>query len=264
MSYKVDESKLMDYLYGELSDKEKKQMERYLQENETASAEFEALKEVQTVLGRVKDRETEVPHFTFPQPSVVVSDARLTPWWRYAMGLAASIALLFLMGYLTSLRISINDGGVQIAFGKNDSQSNQTYSKEDVENIVQRLLASNNEIIEEKLDQSEGAIIQKISQDKFLMNADTLNEYLAKLWNLDQETLMGIVENSEQHQKKYTDEMLRSLAIYLDVQRQNDLELIQARFENFENNAEYNQRQTNQILTNLIGTVAEQPINQYE
>ncbi|MEM8939253.1 MAG: hypothetical protein AAGC64_07900 [Bacteroidota bacterium] len=264
MSYKVDKSKLMDYLYGELSDKEKKQIEKYLKENETARAEFKELKQVQTVLRRVNDREIEVPYFTFPQPTVAVGSARSTFWWRYAMGLTAGIVLLLVVGYLTSFRVSMDNNSIQIAFGKKESQSDQMYSKKEVENIVERILVANEEIIEERLDESEKVILQKISQDKFLINADTLNEYLTGFGNFHQEILMEMIENSEQHQRKYTDQMLRDLALYLDVQRQNDLELIQARFENFENNTKYNQLQTNQILTNLISAVAEQPTNQYE
>ena len=89
MSYKVDESTLMAYLYDELSAEEKQKVEAYLNENESARKELEALQEARWVMGKIKEREVEVPHFTFDQPGVVVG-SESARWWKFPMGIAAS------------------------------------------------------------------------------------------------------------------------------------------------------------------------------
>ena len=72
-----------------------------------------------------------------------------------------------------------------------------------------------------------------------------------------------MLENSEQSQKDYMDRSLQDMAVFLDIQRRNDLDVIQTQFQNISDDAEFNQLQTNQILTNLISSVEQQPSNQY-
>ena len=72
-----------------------------------------------------------------------------------------------------------------------------------------------------------------------------------------------MLENSEQSQKDYMDRSLQDMAVFLDIQRRNDLDVIQTQFQNISDDAEFNQLPRYQILTNLISSVEQQPSNQY-
>lgn len=260
MSYKVDESTLIAYLYEELSAEEKRRVEAYLNENESARKELEELKETRFVMNRVNDREVEVPRFTFDQSNVVVASSQHN-WWRIPMGIAASLALILMVGYLTSFKLTTGENGLSITFGIQNSSS-ELFTKAQVEGIVSNALANNNQAVNRRINEVEQSLATQVNQE-IPVDRELLDEYMARLRDFNRETLRSMLENSEQNQKQYTDQSLQDLAVFLDIQRRNDLDVIQTQFQNFEDDAEFNQLQTNQILTNLISSVGEQPSNQY-
>ena len=58
------------------------------------------------------------------------------------------------------------------------------------------------------------------------INQDQIDDYMENWRQQSIETLAGLLEASELSQRKYTDDLLRELAVYLDIQRQNDLNVI--------------------------------------
>jgi len=264
MSYKVDESTLMAYLYGELSAEEHTKVEEYLYQHEEARKELEELKEARFLMGKLSDREIDVPKFTFDQPEKVVAlGGSAHHWWKYPLGIAASIALILCIGYLTSFQVTTDKNGTNIAFGDRETQE-ETFTKDQVQTMINQALAENNKQINQRINDSQSSIAQQVSQtNPSAVDQNLLNEYMARLRNFNRETLRSMLEESEQSQKTYTDQSLRDLAVFLDVQRQNDMNVIQTRLESFEDDAEFNQSRTNRILTNLIGSAEEQPSNQY-
>lgn len=265
MSYKVDESTLMAYLYDELSTEERSKVEAYLEKNEAARTELEELKETRFLLNKIRDRDVEIPRFKFDQSNVVVGASNHQSWWKYPMSIAASIAFLLIVGYLTSFQVSVDEGGLQVAFGVDNSvdSNKELYTKSQVESIVSDALKANTELVDQRMSAYKNSITSQVAQKLPAPDQELLNEYMTRLRDFNRETLRSMLENSEQSQKDYTDKSLQELAVFLDIQRRNDLEVIQTRFQNFEDDAEYNQLQTNQILTNLISSVEEQPSNQY-
>ena len=261
MSYKVDEATLMAYLYGELSSEEKKKVEAYLDENESARKELEALEEARWIMGKVQEREVEVPQFTFDQSNVVVGSAN-QHWWKFPMGIAASIALLIFVGYLTSFRISTGAEGLEMAFGSATS-TEEVYTKAEVQEMLAEALAANNQLVSQQLSTVQQTMHQQVAEQVPNVDEALLNEYMARLRDFNRDALQSMLENSEQSQRDYMDQSLQELAVFLDIQRRNDLDVIQTQFTNLAEDTEYNQLQTNQILTNLISSVEEQPSNQY-
>ncbi len=261
MSYKVDEATLMAYLYGELSSEEKKKVEAYLDENESARKELDALEEARWIMGKVQEREVEVPQFTFDQSNVVVGSAT-QHWWKFPMGIAASIALLIFVGYLTSFRISTGAEGLEMAFGSATS-TEEVYTKAEVQEMLAEALAANNQLVSQQLSTVQQTMHQQVAEQVPNVDEALLNEYMARLRDFNRDALQSMLENSEQSQRDYMDQSLQELAVFLDIQRRNDLDVIQTQFTNLAEDTEYNQLQTNQILTNLISSVEEQPSNQY-
>lgn len=261
MSYKPEETTLIAYLYGELSEAEERRVEDYLSGNEDARKEFEEFKAARLIMGRLKDREVEVPSFSFSEPTNVVVGSLNKSVWMRALAVAASVVLVLLFGYLTKFHVSYNENGFEMAFGEQEKGYNQTQ----VETMIAEAIEKNNEEINERLASAETGIQEFVSE-----NTQSLKNSLVRQVNhsdFDNQKkqylamLKEMIESSELAQKKYTDEVMTDFAIFLDIQRQNDLEVIQTRFNNLQDNAELNQFQTNQILANLISTV-EDP-NQY-
>lgn len=261
MSYKVDESKLMSYLYGELSEEESKKVASYLEENEAAREELEQMSQTQGILGKVKDREVEVPNFVFndTSPVIVPRTSNHFTFWKKSLAIAASVTLLMLVGYFTKFNFNVNGDGVQIAFG--DQAVTNELNQQEVSKLIEQALVKNNEHINGMIKNSESEVRQLVSQGT-TTGDEQLESYMEQLRLQNIETLTGLLEASELGQKNYTEDLIREFAIYLDVQRQNDMQVIQARFDNMLDDAHIDRMQTNRILSNLLQT-PEEPSNQY-
>lgn len=263
MSYKPEESTLIAYLYDELALADRKKVEEYLSGNDIAQKELEELRNTLSVMSHLKDREVEVPTFTFENASkVIVGSKSEFSFWRRSLAIAASIVLVMIVGYVTQFKVVWNDG-FQLSFG----ESSSGYDHQEVASMIAEAIKQNNAETDLRIE-STAASLRKFVDDKNQTIHTTLASQASQPANgfesqrkqyLDQ--LRQMVETSELAQKKYTDQVLMDFAIFLDMQRQNDLEVIQSRFDNLQNNTEWNQLQTNQILANLISSV-EDP-NQY-
>ncbi len=271
MNYKPEESTLISYLYGELSAEEKKKVEEYLSGNEEASKELEKLRSALGIIAKLKDKEVDVPTFTFNNSSnIVVGSHSMAVFWKRSLAIAASIAIILFMGYLTRFNASFDDGGLQLTFGEQSTGFNQ----QQVEAMIADAIAKNNINLDQKLASTEAGM-----KNYVLDNNQSLQTQLVSQVNNKTETesdfeferqqylayLKQLIEDSESSQQRYVDQAMTDFAIFLDIQRQNDLQVFQTRFDNIQDNAELNQFQTNQILANLISTVEEptQEPNQY-
>ncbi|MEQ9466565.1 MAG: hypothetical protein RLN88_04085 [Ekhidna sp.] len=258
MSYKPDESTWLSYIYDELSAKERKEVEQYLIENEDARKEVEELKEAQAVLGKIRDREVTAPTFSF-DTAKVISMSNTEKWWRKPLAVAASISLIILTGYFVQLKISYGEEGFSMAFGV--QQSSQGYSESEVESLIQKAIATNNETFLEQLKSSEEEV-KKLVDSEAKKSKREIDSYLIAQRNQSIEVLRGLTEQSELAQQKYTDDVLQDFAIFLELQRQDDMEVIQARFENLADDTQLNRMQTNQLISNLYSD-ENRPANQY-
>src|SRR5579859_7927470 len=104
MNYKPDESMLMAYLYGELSDKEVKKMEDYFQAHPEELEKLQALSDVRQIAGHVRDKEVIAP-------PVFVDEVGVRTLWqsfyfKISMGIAASVVFLLVAGKLLGPEIN--------------------------------------------------------------------------------------------------------------------------------------------------------------
>ncbi|MEO1256846.1 MAG: hypothetical protein AAFY41_18440, partial [Bacteroidota bacterium] len=257
MSYKPEESTLIAYLYEELSEEDMKRVEEYLSGSAEARKELEDLKMSKLFLSNAKDKEVDVPTFTFNNPSsVVVAGGSPSFFWKKLAAIAASIALILLTGYLTNFQLSVGQDGLQVSF----ERSNENYNQEEVASIIASAIDKNNQLMKKDLVATEVVLRDMIlstqnetkSSAVNLNDVSGINEKLVAQRNELMEVLRGMIESSEVGQKQHIDKVLNDFAVYLDVQRQNDLDVIQSKFNSLENETELNLFQTNTILSNLI------------
>ena len=258
MSYKPEESKLIAYLYDELSDAERKEVEVYLSGNPEAVRDLEALKETRSALSSLKDEEVDVPNFTFnSSPTIVVGNERLlATLWKKSLAVAASIVLVLFIGYLTEFHMTIGKEGFKIAF----ADDVKGYNQEEVESLIASAIEKNNRSVNQELLSAEASLKHLLDE-----NLEEMEVTLAgqkgpadldqKLLDQRQEFLelfKHMIETSELEQQKYMKDALVDFAFYLDVQRQDDLEAIQTKLNTLEDNDELNRFQANRILSNLL------------
>jgi anti-sigma factor RsiW len=90
---KIDESKLMAYLYGELSTTEKSEVEKHFQENPDALKEYQEMLKVKSALGKITDKEVIAPPIFMDDEKPVVS-LWSSGFVRYAVGIAAAFFIV--------------------------------------------------------------------------------------------------------------------------------------------------------------------------
>lgn len=239
-------------------------MEQYLSEHQDARKEFDEMKEVLGIMGHANDREVETPLFSFTNPSkVIVNEKSNGSWWKYPLGIAASLAFLMVVGYLTSFNISSESGQLRMAFGDQESVREETFTREQVKEMISLALDENNRLVSQQIANTKEDLISQVNQAPVEVDQQLLNNYIQRLRQYNAETMAGLLEESELQQRRYTDQVVQDLAIFLDLQRQDDMELIQARIEDISDDTERFSRQTDQILTSLLSTDETQNNNQY-
>lgn len=268
MSYKPDESAFMAYLYGELQGEEKRSVEKYLNENPEAMASLQEMMDVRKILSVVEDKEVIAP-------PIVMEDSRQryfwnAPYFKTVVSIAASIMLLLVAGKVLDLRITVVDNVAQVSFGapvvKTVNPVQPGLTAQQVQDMINNSVQSNNEIVQANWSESQKKIDASIRKN-MAMNADKFNDlvkeasraseaqisgYVASLKNENQQLVKDYFKLTTNEQQKYIENLLVDFAKYMNQQRTSDLEAIQLRMVNMEQNTSLFKEETEQILASII------------
>lgn len=268
MSYKPDESALMAYLYGELQGEEKKNMDKYLLEHPEAMQELEGMMDVRKILSVVEDKEVIAP-------PIVLEDSKQryfwnTPYIKTVISIAASVMLLLVAGKVLDLRISVVDNVAQVSFGEPKVQQVNAVqpgmTPQQVQDMINSSVQNNNQIVQASWSESQKKIDASIRKN-MAMNSDKFNElvqqaskasesqisgYVASLKNENQQLVKDYFKLTTNEQQKYIESLLVDFAKYMNQQRTSDLEAIQMRMVNMEQNTTLLKEETEQILASII------------
>lgn len=275
MNYKVDETLLMAYLYGELQGEEKEKVEQYLAEHPEAVKEMEALAFVRQALGQVSDKEVIAP------PIVMEGNGSRFFWntnyGKTIIGIAASITLIILVGKWTGLHIDYSDQALTIGFGEqkivpvnSELSVPQSLSATEVQEMINASLVRNNETVQASLEENQRTMSESIRKT-LASQTDT------KLANLVHKTSLASEEQIRQFalnlqadnarmikdyltlnsgdQRKYIETLLVDFSKYMEQQQKNDLQILQAKVSTLEQNTDLFKYQTEQILTSIFASV---------
>ncbi len=264
MNYKPDESALMAYLYGELSDKEKNKLENYFQLHPEELAKLHALGEVREIMSQARDKEVIAP-------PVFVDDAGTRSLWqstyfKMSLGIAASVLFLLVAGKLLGPDISYSKGELRISFGNKTEQQiapANTLSEEKVREMISSSLASNNELQNNLKQEDQKKLMQSLvdmnskKMDVLARNAsqasrELVQSFVAGLQQQNLKLMQDYFQLSTAEQKKYMETMLTDFSGYLQEQRKQDLQLVQTKMNYLEKNSNQLKQETEQILTSLI------------
>jgi len=276
MSYKPDESALMAYLYGELQGEEKRNVEKYLAENPEAMRNIQEMMGVRKILSVVEDKEVIAP-------PIVLDDFKQryfwnTPYLKTVISIAASLMLLLVAGKVLDLRISVVDNVAQLSFGapavKAVDPAQPGLTAQQVQDMINNSVQSNNQIVQASWSESQKKIDASI-RNNMAMNSNKFNDlvkeaskaseaqisgYVASLKNENQQLVKDYFKLTSNEQQKYIESLLVDFAKYMNQQRTSDLEAIQMRMVNMEQNTTLLKEETEQILASIISN-SNTPVN---
>ena len=263
MNYKPDESILIAYLYGELSEKETKKLEAYFQQHPDELVKLRQLGEVREIMGHAQDKEVIAP-------PVFVDDANVRPLWqsssiRFAVGMAASILFLLVAGKLLGPEINYSKGELRISFGKKSEQAVQPagITEEKVNELISSSLAKNNESLASARTEDQKKLMQTIvdfnskkldalTKTASQASQDEVRSFVSNLQEQNLKLMKDYFQLSTTDQKKYMESLLVDFSNYLQEQRKQDLQYVQAKVNSLEKNNNQFKQETEQILTSLI------------
>ncbi len=239
MSYKPNDEVIADYLAGELSKEDTIKLEAYLVEHPDEKLELEELKSVQGMMGKLGDKEVTAPSFVFEEaPSIVIAKHRsIDRYLKSSLAIAASIALLLLVGYFTKFSISQGQEGLQLSFGSQENVSGNQLSKDDVKVWMQEALAENNSELLNEINQVRNDI-DKAQTTQLASNASSdasvdrklIDQYISELRLANRDIILGLLEDSERSQQEYLTGVMTDFANFMESQRQKDLDAIELQF----------------------------------
>ncbi|HYF70586.1 MAG TPA: hypothetical protein VD884_20765 [Ohtaekwangia sp.] len=272
MSYKPDEQELMAYLYGELEGDAKARLDKYFLANPEVRKEYEHLESVSQLLRHVKDKEVIAPPvFVDDNKQRWISHA---PYLKTIMGIAASLVFVILIARITGTQVSVSNHEFKISFGTPQTQTVATPEKSEltathVQQMINESLEHNNDVLNANWQASHHALESSIKtnlmvnsgkMDQVVREASTASQeqiqaYVATLQAENMKLVKDYFKLTAGEQKQYIEGLLVDFAKYLQQQRNDDLQLVQVRLNNLEQNTTVFKQETEQILTNIISTV---------
>jgi len=273
MSWKPNESDIVDYLYGELSPELQKKIEEYMQQNSDFAKEVNDLRLTQGILPSLPDEEVILP-LNFTSTHEDVKPIARSRGWIYPLSIAASIAAILVVGYFTQFSMSFGEEGFRMAFNEAPPAQELSLSEAEINAIIDSRvnLASNtwnNQIAElktsfasqlqhnQQITESEIKRVAAIKPQTEIEDEQML-AFISQLKEENRIMMQTFYQASADEQQNYMRRILLDFQDYLDNQRREDLRFIQANMLELKSTSELNQEETDKILANIITTVNKQ------
>lgn len=272
MSYKPDERDFMAYLYNEMESLEKEKFERYLLENPEAQKSLAGFQRLSRMMGAVKDKEVIAP-------PIVIGDMNPgfnwnAPYLKTILSIAASLILIILAGRMAGIQATMVGNEFKLSFGapaeapvKTEKPSSLT--AQEVQNMINSSLNQNNLAMQtnwkqtqDKLDASvrtnlavNSAKINELVMQASTASQDQIRQFVAGMQSQNSQIMKDYFQLTSTEQKKYIENLLVDFSKYLQQQRTDDLQLVQSRLNNLEQNTDMFKQETEQILSSIITSV---------
>jgi len=274
MNYRPDESTLISYLYEELEAKENEKVEQYLQVHPEEQHKLQQMADVLGVMRHVQDKEVIAPPI-FMDDASRARQVWMTGYFKTIVGIAASLLLLLVAARLIGPDISYSKGELRISFGEKkvvqpveQISSLSSLSPEQVQQMINSTVAKNNEAITAGWNDTQKQLslsirrnldvnskkIDGLMKDASLASQDQVRSFVANMQSDNLKSIREYMQLSSTEQNKYMEGLLVDFSKYLNEQRNQDLQLFQARIGSIERNTDEFKQETEQILSSLISS----------
>lgn len=284
MNYKPDEKDWMAYLYGEMDEATKCKFDQYLLVDAEARQQLEKYNELRGTLSGAEDKEVIAPPIVIGAPSLHERSGRTffwnTPYVRTILSIAASLLLIILVGKVTDARLHVSSQELSVRFGDAPKEPEKEFiapvlTEAEIQGMINASLEKNNAQMEASLEETQAQLNASIrknlahssgSIDKLVREASTasqeqIRQYVETVRAENLQQVKEYFQLTSTEQKQYIENLLVDYSKYLQQQRNDDLQLMQMRMTNIEQNTDLFRQETEQILTSIITTVGN-PITQ--
>ena len=279
MNYRPDEKDWMAYLYGEMDEATKSKFDQYLLDDAGARLQLEKFKDLRGILSGAEDKEVIAPPIVIGAPSRHNDTNGRAFFWnapyvRTIISIAASLLLIILVGKVTDARLHISGQELSVRFGATQQEPEQEnisapLTEAEVQQMINASMKQNNVQVQASLKQTQEELDASIRKN-LALSSGSINKLVREASTASQEQIRRYVEtiraeNLQQvkdyfqltstEQKQYIENLLVDYSKYLQQQRNDDLQLMQMRMNNIEQNTDLFRHETEQILTSIITTV---------
>ncbi len=251
MNYKPTEEDLIAYLYNELSNEEKSKIEQYLTQNPEEKERLQALQATRMIFNQYEDVE---PPIDFSVTSVE-SNSNSTFWQKYIV-IAATLLILFTMGWLSGFQVKYNSEGLAIGFG----ELNQGLTQEQVAEMIYNDQLELLEYVQANLDANQDSLRNELANMQASLDPTDL---VKQAFELEKEQLLGEMNELNENLGSDYREILRQIVVNfsnnIQSQRIEDLRGIQAAFTDLEEatiGKQFEIEEALEILSERIDAVA--------
>ncbi len=187
---------------------------------------------------------------------------------RYIVAIAASLAVFFLIGYLTRATIRFGDGSTLVSFG-NSRETEKPLTREEITGLIRSAVDNNNQILISQVKASESSMQKLLDDHNKMENAeirkifaaytDVKNEefdvFLSQLKKDNREIVSEYIEQANTRHQLYVQNLFTNFSDYLQQQRSQDLQRIQSSLVTLKESQDQQKLQTSEILTSIISTM---------
>lgn len=259
----MEESKIIDYLYGNLPENERQKVEEAIQNDDKLKKEIRALSQLKSVMGSVEDKEVIAPSFVFEENgSLGIKDSM---FFKKTAAIAAGLVLIMVSAYFMEFNMSFSESGFTAGF----NHSGNDINKEEIRAIMQDVLAENHSKTDAKIFEIETKLTQKIDessrvslnsmQKMLISNGDNsktiMRAYVKQINKENLDMIQNFFSVSTQKQQQYLKTVLTDFNDFYQTQRANDLKMIESGLNDMQNTNVVKQFETDVVLANLMDIV---------
>lgn len=223
MNKETARSLFMDYLYDELEQDQRNELEQFLSQNPDLKKELDELSDVRSMIAHLPVQDPD-EQLVMVEPN----KSGLLEWWNELIGgllpqngfaragfaLASILTLFVVIGAFTKMNITVGNGGFNLAFGEKQEIIQQGFTPQQVQQLL-----------------------EQVKEDNAIMISEA-------------------VQAAQRQQESRIENTLVNFADYIEQQRQSDLQMITSGLYDMEETYYDRFRQTDQVLGELIQTVS--------
>jgi len=265
MSFKPTNEQLIDFVYGNLSETERLQIEHAMVKDASIKEQVNAINESRSFLHNIEEQEVLEPEqFIWELTKSQKTQSVIWP----ITAIAASLTLLLIVAYATQFRISY--GSFELAFGKKvQAEIPQNLTSVQVQEMINHSIESNNVSMVTQIEEVKSGFetqlaannklqlkdMKRIALDMKELPKEQVQVYLAQLSESNRVMINNFFAATAVEQKEYMNTILANFFEYVDTQRKDDYYVLQNNIKELEYKNVLKTKETDQILSSILTTV---------
>ena len=266
MKLNMNEETLMTYLYGESNADERAEVEKYFMENPNELNKYKELLFVKDTLGKIADKEVIAP------PLIMSDETPSISLWksgfiRYSIGIAAAFVIVMFGAKLLGVQMNYSGNQFTLSFGEPVvKETTSGVSPMEVQDMINSALHKNNEVVQASWEQSQNKMqaeltnnsmlttqkINQINRNASLESQDQMRRFMQSLQAENNQAFQEYIRLTTSEQKQYIEGLLVDFSKYMQEQRNQDLNVMNARLNTLEEDNTLFREEAGQIITSLI------------